>query len=126
MNNKKVIIKKSKIHGKGLFAAQDFKKGEIVLHWDLSHVLSEEEFAVLSDEDRNYISVIKEKYILMQEPERYMNHSCAANTKVENFTDIALRDIALGEEITTNYSVEDSRDEKMKCNCGAAGCCGEI
>ena len=38
-----VIIKKSKIEGKGVFAARDFKKGEIVVKWDISHQLSPEE-----------------------------------------------------------------------------------
>lgn len=38
-----VIVKKSKIDGKGVFAARDFKKGEIVIKWDISHELTPEE-----------------------------------------------------------------------------------
>jgi len=30
---KSVVVKKSKISGKGVFASRDFKKGEIVLRW---------------------------------------------------------------------------------------------
>ena len=41
--------------------------------------------------------------VLLGEPERYVNHSCANNTGVEEFTDVAVRDILPGEEITSDY-----------------------
>ena len=44
MKNDFVISKLSKIHGKGVFASKNFKKGEIVLHWDTSQIISKIEF----------------------------------------------------------------------------------
>jgi len=35
-----VIVKKSKIHGLGVFASRNFKKGEIIIKWDTSHKLT--------------------------------------------------------------------------------------
>ena len=32
-----VAVKKSKIEGLGVFALRDFKKGEIVIKWDIAH-----------------------------------------------------------------------------------------
>ncbi len=31
---KDIVVKKSKIIGKGVFAIRDFKKGEVVLKWN--------------------------------------------------------------------------------------------
>ena len=36
-----VLIKKSPIAGKGVFANRRFIKGEVVIYWDTSHTLSE-------------------------------------------------------------------------------------
>ena len=35
-----VTVKKSKIHGMGVFAARNFKKGEVILKWNTSHELT--------------------------------------------------------------------------------------
>jgi len=121
-----VIVKKSKIHGLGVFANRDFKKGEIVLKWDLSHELSTEEVKELDEEEKKHISYQKGKYILMQPPERYVNHSCDANTFTGNFCDVAKRDVRKGEEITTNYTEGGSPGQNIKCNCGSKKCKGII
>jgi hypothetical protein len=49
-----VIIKKSKIHGKGVFANRDFKKGEAVMKWDISKTISKEQFEKLSEQEKIY------------------------------------------------------------------------
>jgi len=56
----------------------------------------------------------------MQAPERYVNHSCNPNTKVNNFSDIAIRNIEIGEEITSDYSGQGL--EKFKCKYGSEDC----
>ena len=118
---KSVTVKKSQIHGEGVFAARKIKKGEIVLRWNNSHKLTKKEVHKLSEKEKRYISFIKGEYILMQPPERYVNHSCDANTYAKNFCDIAKRDIKKGEEITADYS-EEGVPVDMKCNCGSKNC----
>src|SRR3989344_3074270 len=103
MKTDDVIVKKSKTHGKGIFAVRDFKKDEILLHLDFTHTLSKEVFKKLSKRNKMRVSFINNKYIAMQSPESYMNHSCEANTLVKDFNDIAIVNIKKGEEITTNY-----------------------
>ena len=94
MNN--ILIKQSEIHGTGLFAGRDFKKDEIVLKWK-PKILHEKDIAALSKNERRFIfKVGEDKYYFMQEPERFMNHSCENNTTVQNDSDVAIRDIKAG------------------------------
>lgn len=121
-----IIVKKSKIHRKGVFANRDFKKGEVILKWDTSYKLIKEEVDKLPEKEKIYVSYFKGKYILMQPPEKYVNHSCDANTTAKNFCDVAKRDIKKGEEITGDYSEELLPGEVIKCNCGSKKCRGVI
>lgn len=114
-----IIIKKSKINGKGVFAKRDFKKGEIILKWN-PEKLTKEEAVKLTIKQKHYLYQEKNKYFLMQPPEKYVNHSCCANTMVKNKFDIAIRNIEKGEEITSNYGVVSNI--KFKCACGAKNC----
>jgi len=114
-----VIVKKSKIHDNGVFAARDFKKGEVVLHWKPKYLpLSAKD--TFSDKEKHYIYVLEDKIRVMQEPERFVNHSCDNNTHVVNECDVALRDIKAGEEITANY--DNDGITEFECKCGTDKC----
>ena len=121
---KSIIIKKSNINGKGVFANKDFKKGEIVLRWNLSKTLSEEQ--IEKNRNKEYITYLDGRYVLMQPPEKYINHSCSASTISKNFCDIAKRNIKKGEEITGNYLLDSPSGFYMKCNCKSKNCKGFI
>ncbi|MBU2638274.1 MAG: SET domain-containing protein-lysine N-methyltransferase [Nanoarchaeota archaeon] len=117
-----VIIKKSKIEGEGVFAARDFKKGEIVIKWDISYQLSSEEAAAIPEKEKKHLAYTNGKIIVQQPPAKYVNHACNPNTQVKNFCDVAIRDIKKGEEITSDYSSDLEPGETMKCNCGSKNC----
>lgn len=118
-----VIVKASSINGRGVFAARNFKKGEVVLHWDVSFVLAKEEVDALDHEQRKYISPYKGKFIMQQPPACYVNHSCEPNTcVVDECKDVALRDIKQGEEITSDYTLFFLPGETMRCTCNAKTC----
>lgn len=125
---KDVIVKKSNINWMGVFALRNFKKWEIVIRWDTDNVTSKEEFESLSDYNekhkynKKHISVVDGKYIVMQEPEKFLNHSCDANTDILDCCDVAIRDICIGEEITGNYSKKWSNHIATKCGCGSLNC----
>jgi len=53
-----VLVKTSTIHGKGVFSSRNFKKVEVVLHWDISHIISEEVVEKMSNEEKKYISFL--------------------------------------------------------------------
>jgi len=83
-----IIVKKSKIDKKGVFAARDFKKGEVVLKWN-PLPLKKSAINLLPEKEKHYLLKVKNNSFLMQPPERYVNHSCEANTYVKNQCDIA-------------------------------------
>jgi len=115
-----VTIKKSEISGKGVFALRDFKKGDVVLKWN-PKILVKADVEKLSKKQKIYVSHIRGKYFLMQSPEKYVNHSCEANTFSKNNSDITKRNIKKGEEITADYSKEGIA-ESFKCKCGSKKC----
>lgn len=119
---KDVVVKKSGIDGKGVFACRDFRKGEVVVKWDVSRELTLEEVEALPEAERKYVEHFKGKHILMQGPARFVNHSCNANTLAKDFCDVAIRDIKKGEEITTDYSKTMEKNAVMKCQCGSKNC----
>jgi SET domain-containing protein len=118
-----VVVKKSGINNQGVFAARDFKKGEIVLRWNPQE-LSESEVTRLDSSQENFLYKSNNKWFLMQEPEKFVNHSCEPNTKAENNSDVAIRDIKKGEEITSDYGTEVY--VSFRCKCGSKNCRGII
>lgn len=124
-----VIVKKSKISGQGVFTVRNFKKGEIVLKWKTDNLLTKEQVEKLSKEERQYIPCLKDnKYLLLQPPERYVNHSCNPNTNTKNYCDVAIKDIKKSEEITGDYLSEGIPTglSKFRCNCGSQNCQGLV
>jgi hypothetical protein len=117
-----IIVKDSPIHGKGVFAGRDFKKGEIVLKWNTSHKLTKVQYKRLPSSEKGYVIFINGDYVLMPPPERYMNHSCEPNTHPTDEADVAVREIKKGEEVTSDYSSVNPPDVKMQCNCGSKSC----
>ncbi len=119
-----VEVRKSKIHGKGVFALRDFKKGDVVVDWSsCSTPLTGADVKRLPENRRKYSSHIgKGKWVLFGSPGKYMNHSCDPNTKAVNGADVAVRQINRGDEITVDYISEKVPVGKMKCNCGSRKC----
>ena len=117
-----VIIRNSKIQGKGVFAGADFKKGDIVMKWDDSVILTQKEAKKIPVRYRKYLVLHKGKFIVSQSPEKYLNHSCEPNTKEDNLCDVAVRSIKKGEELTTDYSIDSKDYLKMKCSCKSEKC----
>lgn len=104
-----VIVGKGEIYGKGVYANKDFKKGEIVIRYDLKR-LTKKEFQNLSEKERNFTHKHERVVYLYSTPEKYVNHSDNPNTiqDLKNKCDIALKDIKKGEKITTDSSKDDS------------------
>ncbi len=60
----------------------------------------------------------------LPEPGDLINHSCAPNCGMRNATQVvAMRPIAIGEEITFDYSMSDASDyDEFDCECGTPQC----
>ncbi len=132
--SKAVVVKGSRIHGKGVFALRDFGEGDLVLEIDDSHLVidrnkltpeqSKYEIDVFIDKDG------EERVVFAPSPERYINHSCNPNVYVK--TDLhegmrkayALREIREDEELTWDYFVNawEKWEVPLECDCGSSNC----
>lgn len=109
-----VLLKKSKIgqfdDGIGAFANRDFKKGEVVIKWNLK-ALSEEEYNNLPEyEKENFCHQRNGIRWLYPDPERHVNRFDSPNVipDFEQQANVALRDIRKGEELSiADNTVED-------------------
>ena len=72
-----------------------------------------------------YKNTFRRGDFLMQPPEKYVNHSCEANTEVKNHCDVAIRYIKKGDEITSDYNKKGSFVSFI-CKCGSKRCRGII
>ncbi len=124
----KVTVKESSIAGRGVFALVRLSKGELVIAIDDSRIVTP---AFPLDESKGEFEyhcdyLAGGKVVLMQFPERHINHSCDPNTFVKTVLGIryvfARRPIRAGEEITYDYCINGFGDVHWKCNCGSSRC----
>jgi len=124
----KVIVKESSINRLGVFALENISKGEMILAIDDSRIVSSELPLVESKGEFEYHCdwLTGGKVVLMQLPERHINHSCDPNTFVKTMLGIryvfALTSIAADEEVTYDYCINGFGDTIWQCNCGSSRC----
>ena len=128
----KVFPKESLINGIGVFAHSDIRKGNPVLKIDDTRVVTADNPLREEDDEHEYHCdyLAGGKVVLMQLPERHINHSCNPNSFVKTINGaryvFALSDISAGEEITYDYCINSSGDTLWHCNCGSERCRKEI
>ena len=123
-----VVVKESKIHGFGVFAARDFAKGEIILPIDDSRVVDEEHplRPEMGEYDYHCDYLADGKVVLMRSPERHINSCCDPNVFVKTIDSMryvtARRNIKAGEEITCDYIIDCHGGIVWQCSCGSPRC----
>lgn len=140
---KAYTIKKSSIHGNGVFAARDIKEGERIVEYLGEKItkeesnrrgLEQEERAKQTGEGAVYIFELDEEYDIDGNFEyndaRFINHACETNCEAENIDGhiwiVATRDIEKGEEILYNYGYALEHFFEHPCRCGKPNCVGYI
>lgn len=94
-----VIVKKSKIHGNGLFARKNIKAGEIIGEVKGRTTKKDGPYVLWMENMKRGVEV---SCIL-----KYINHNQKANAcYYDDLTVVALKNIKKGEEITHNYGEE--------------------
>jgi SET domain-containing protein len=127
-----VIVKESPINRLGVFALENISKGEMILAIDDSRIVTPKLPLIESKGELEYHCdyLADGKVVLMQLPERHINHSCDPNTFVKTILGVryvfALRPIPVGEEVTYDYCINGFGDTLWKCNCGSARCRKDI
>lgn len=127
----KVEVRESRIKGRGVFATRPIAIGEVVLKIDDSVVISPDDpvLSTLIGSEPDPCDYLPDgTVILMQEPERYINHSCDPNVYVytadtKRFV-LARREIVEGEELVRDYAIGIVGGDWLDCRCGSPKCRG--
>ena len=125
-----VWVGTSRIAGKGLFAAQNIKKGTRIIQY-IGQRISKEETAERLYQGNQYIFTFNDRYDIdgktLKNKARYINHSCDPNCDIlltqRTIWIVAKRDIQEGEELSYNYGFTA---KQYRCTCGSKHCCGYI
>jgi len=138
------VVKRSKIHGRGVYAARRIRSGTRIIEYvgdRISHDEADSRYEMKADDDgHTFLFVVDDDLCIDAgvggNAARFINHKCDANceTIIEGrrvFIE-AIRTIQPGEELGYDYQLtwESSDDpEELKlytCRCGAADCRGTM
>jgi hypothetical protein len=144
MESEWVEVRKSRIHGTGLYAKKDIPKGTRVLEY-VGEKLGKKEAGKRCDQHLEmakknpnkggvYVFELDKNYdidgFFEWNTARLINHSCEPNCETEENDKyiwiIAVRDIKKGEEITYNYGYDLDNWQDHPCKCGSNKCVGYI
>ena len=139
-----VVVKRSRIHGRGVYAARRIRKGTRIIEYTGDRISHDEADARYDakpfDDGHTFLFVVDDELCIDAgiggNAARYINHKCDANceTVIEGrrvYID-ALRTIQPGEELGYDYQLTwestDDPDELAlyACRCGAANCRGTM
>jgi len=139
-----VRVKRSKVHGFGVFAKKPIKKGERIIEYigdRVSHSEADERYAHRPpDDNHTFLFIVDNKTVIDAgsngNDARFFNHCCDPNCEsvIEDrrvFVE-AIRDIAKGDEMTYDYQIGRDKDDPpnidviFACRCGSAKCRGTM
>ncbi len=139
-------VKKSKIHGSGVFATKQIKKNTKIIEYIGEKVTRLEgnkrsekrlkRFLNSETDGSVYIFELNKKYDIDGSPlynkARYINHSCDPNCEVDIIDNriwiVSTKNIKKNEELSYDYGYEFDRDDFRDhlCKCGSKHCIGFI
>lgn len=147
---RKIVARRSAIHGNGVFAVAPIAKGERVIEYKGRRRTHKQVDAGVNgdvDSGHTFLFTLNDDYVIDASFEgnsaRWINHSCAPNCEAvldENEDDPkksrvfieAIRAIKPGEELTYNYGItlDEPHTARIKkiwaCRCGARNCTGTM
>jgi hypothetical protein len=148
---RRIVMRRSPIHGYGVFAARDLPKGITVLEYRgrrLTHAQADRLYGNDVESGHTFLFTLNERYLIDASVggnlARWINHSCRPNCRAwvvehpsgdprrDRVVIETLRPIRRGEELTYDYGIEleQRHTPKLKriwaCRCGARGCTGTL
>ncbi|AKC88411.1 SET domain-containing protein [Pseudoxanthomonas suwonensis] len=148
---RKIVARKSPIHGNGVFAVAPIRKGERVIEYRgrrRTHEQVDKDVSGDVDSGHTFLFTLNDEYVVDANYEgnaaRWINHSCDPNCEaviVEDDGDDrrkdrvfieAVRAIAPGEELSYNYGITllERHTPRLKkiwaCLCGSPKCTGTM
>jgi SET domain-containing protein len=139
-----IRVRKSAVHGKGVFATRRIRKGTRIVEYlgdRITHAESDSRYEDHDENDNHTFLFIVDKGVVIDagvggNEARFINHSCDGNCesvieKRRVFIE-AIKTIEPGDELNYDYQIgrdkEDPKnvDEIYKCLCGAQKCRGTM
>ena len=148
---RKIVARKSPIHGNGVFAVAPIRKGERVIEYKgrrRSHDQVDNDTSGDVESGHTFLFTLNEDWVVDANYEgndaRWINHSCDPNCEAviaeaegddrrkDRVFIESVRDIAPGEELTYNYGIvlAERHTPRLKkiwaCLCGSPKCTGTM
>ncbi|MCF7871957.1 SET domain-containing protein-lysine N-methyltransferase [Candidatus Woesearchaeota archaeon] len=143
--NEWIKIKKSKVHGTGVYAIKDIPKNTKIIEYLGEKITKKESDKRATNQIKKHEKNKKENgavYIfelnkthdidgnVPWNTAKYINHACETNAETINENGhiwiISTKKIKKGEEIHYNYGYDIENFEDHPCNCGSKKCIGYI
>ena len=141
---KYIKIKRSKVHGTGIFAKQNIKKDTKIIEY-VGELVSKKVGSIRAKQQFNkhlkdhnagsvYVFELNKKYDIdgnvPYNIARFINHSCNPNCKFKIIKDhiwiVSIKNIKKGVEINYNYGYDLEDYECHPCSCHGKDCLGYI
>lgn len=101
------------------------KAGHIVDRATLRQIEDEIEVSYIQIDEDFFIGALTKEEVAGNK--LYLNHSCDPNVGIRGqVTFVAMRDVDPGEELTYDWAMEESSDDRMNCRCGSGRCRGVV
>ena len=148
---KSIIVRRSAIHGNGVFAARNLPVGVELIEYGgrrITHKQADKLNAGNADSGHTFLFTLNDKYVIDGDDEgnaaRWINHSCMPNCqgfliedeggdpRKDRVVIESIRPIRAGEELTYDYGItlEERHTPHMKkiweCRCGKSRCTGTM
>jgi len=141
---KLIKVRRSKVHGQGVFALQRIRKGTRIIEYvgdRISHARANRRYDDHDANDNHTFLFAVDRNVVIDatvdgNDSRFINHSCDPNceSNIENrrvFID-AIKTIEVGAELNYDYQIGRERDDPPNvdviyaCRCGAKDCRGTM
>lgn len=148
---KRILVRNSVIHGRGVFAADLIPKGTKIIEYQGARISSEKASELYGDNTEHghtFLFTLNDKFLVdggvNGNSARYINHSCEPNCEAivyvnKDYDEIkdklwieALRDIDAGEELCFDYGIKLAQRHTARlkkiwtCKCGKPSCTGTM
>lgn len=139
-----IKVRRSKVHGSGVFAAAPIKKGTRIIEYlgdRVSHKVADDRYEDHDENDNHTFLFIVDKRTVIDagvggNAARFINHQCDPNCEsvIQNRRVYieAIRNIKPGDELGYDYQIgrekddPDNVDDVYACRCGAKSCRGTM
>ena len=148
---KRITLRRSPIHGNGVFAVTDIPKGTELVEYRgrrMTHAAIDRKYAKVPDNGHTFLFTLNDDYVIDANVDgniaRWINHSCKPNCQavIEESEDgdrrkdrvliESIRPLRAGDELTYDYGIDVGEritprlKELWACRCGAPRCIGTM